>query len=157
VDSIPIEQPSWHDNSVHGLVLSDFDPAEGTGTLTLDVDHIQEWIPSAGRYKFRITPALLRFRGVFGLRISLDYSVGPIAVTPFQIDSIEREVISEPYGSSMRWRIPIACPKGEIAFTARDWDLEFTGEMVESDTQTLARDSTLLPESGRARKSPYGR
>ena len=143
MDTIPIEQRSWHDNSVHGFALGDFNPDEGTGTFTLDIDHIQEWIPVDGAFKFKISPALLHFRGVFGLKFHLDYSVGPMALSAFQIDSIERNVIHGPYGDETRWRIPIANPTGEITFLATDWDLEFTGDSVEGDIQELVRGSAL--------------
>jgi hypothetical protein len=143
VDTIPIEQRSWHDNSVHGFALGDFNSDEGTGTLTLDIDHIQEWIPVDGAFKFKISPALLHFRGVFGLKLHLDYSVGSMALSAFQIDSIERQIVHGPYGNETRWRIPIANHKGEITFLATSRDLEFTGDPVESDSQELVRGTTL--------------
>jgi hypothetical protein len=137
----PLPLRSWHDNSVHALALTDFNSDEGTATLTLDIDHILEWIlPPGGKfYEFQIAPALLQFYGVFGLKISIDYSVGPIGMTPFQIDGIERSEVATQYGKLVRWRIGIACPTGEITFDARDWSLTFTGTAVKSESQVLSR------------------
>ena len=100
-----------------------------------------EWIltPEDKFYRFRIAPALLRFYGVFALKMNLDYSVGPIAVTPFQIDRIECTLEQTPYATIKHWKICVACPTGEITFDAHDWSLTFTGPVVPSDRQVLCR------------------
>src|SRR5579862_8221120 len=137
----PLELRSWHDNGVHAFSLTDPSSEEGTSTLTLDIDHIVEWILTPGDqfYRYRIAPALLRFYGVFALTMRLDYSSGPTAVTPFQIDRIECSLEQTPYASIKRWKIGIACPTGEITFNAPDWSLTFTGPEVLSDSQVLSR------------------
>jgi hypothetical protein len=137
----PLDLRSWHDNSVHALSLTDPNDEDGTSTLTLDIDHIIEWILPPGEkfYRFRIAPALLRFFGVFGLKIEVDYSVGPIGVTPFQIDRIVRSEVKTPYGTEIHWEIPIASPKGGLIFSAKNWSLTFTGPIVSSDSQVLSR------------------
>ena len=136
-----MELRSWHDNGVHAFALTDPSSENGTSTLTLDIDHIVEWIlsPEDKSYRFRIAPALLRFYGVFALRMSLDYSVGTIAVTPFQIDRIECTSEQTQYATIKHWKISIASPTGEIAFDAHDWSLTFTGPAVPSDSQVLRR------------------
>src|SRR5215831_7103912 len=92
----PLELRSWHDNAVHAMHFTDVNPEEGTSTLTLDIDHIIEWIKKPDTYEFRIAPALLRFYGVFALKFTLDYSLGPVAVMPFQIAGIERSAVARP-------------------------------------------------------------
>jgi hypothetical protein len=137
----PLNLRSWHDNAVHAFALTNPSSENGTSTLTLDIDHIVEWILNPGdkRYQFRIAPALLRFSEVFALTLSLDYSVGPVAVTPFQIGGIERIEEQTPYARVMLWKIPIVCPTGEMKFYADDWSLEFTGPAVASSSHILSR------------------
>jgi hypothetical protein len=137
----PLELRSWHDNAVHAFALSDPNAESGTSTLTLDIDHIVEWILTPGDkfYHYRIAPALLRFYGVFALKLRLDYSVGPIAVTPFQIDGVERIEEQTPYATVMLWKMKIVSPTGEIAFYADDWSLTFTGPALLSGNQVLSR------------------
>jgi|SRR5580704_12864023 hypothetical protein len=139
----PLDLRSWHDNAVHALHLTDVNPDNGTSTMTLDIDHIVEWIlkPKTKFYEFRIAPALLRFYGVFALKVTIDYSVGPIAVMPFQIDGIERSPIDNPYtdAKSFRWTIRVNSPRGELTFDAHDWSLTFTGPAVSSKNQVLSR------------------
>jgi hypothetical protein len=140
----PLELRSWHDNAVHAFHLTDVNPEWGMSTLTLDIDHIIEWIKKPQTYDFRVAPALLRFYGVFALKFTLDYSIGPIAVTPFQIDRIERSPVDNPNADSssiqsFRWTIPVNSPRGELTFEANDWSLAFTGPAVLSKSQVLTR------------------
>jgi len=118
---------SWHDNHVHGLEIREGE--DGTGELILRLDHILEWLSpgEGGRFSFRIAPATLTFRGVFALRIELDY-IG-YAFTPFSIAGISRE--------GNRWSIGINWPEGIISFDATSFVQELTGEEVLSDKQSL--------------------
>jgi hypothetical protein len=75
---------SFHDNAVHASHLTDENPDEGTCTLTLDIDHIVEWIEIPGRFEFDIVPALLSFYGVFRLKMEIDYSVARLASRHFK-------------------------------------------------------------------------
>jgi len=140
----PLHERSWHDDSVHAFHLSDVNAEEGTATLTLDIDHIVEWIPKPDAYAFRIRPALLRFYGVFRLKVAVDYSVGPIAVTPFQIDGIRRTPVNGGSSGLMRYEIRVNSPSGELSFEAHDWSLTFTGPAVQSESQTLLRPTSPL-------------
>lgn len=54
----PLELRSWHDNAVHAFHLTDVNPEHGTSTLTLDIDHIIEWIKKPTTYEFRMWAAL---------------------------------------------------------------------------------------------------
>lgn len=144
----PLELRSWHDNAVHALHLTDVNAEEGTCTMTLDIDHIVEWIlrPKTKFYEFRIAPAPLRFYGVFALKVTIDYSIGPIAVMPFQIDGIERSPIDNPYtdAKSFHWTIRVNSPRGELTFDARDWSLIFTAPAALSKTQILTRPTSRV-------------
>ena len=135
---------SFHDNAVHAWHLTHENPDEGTCTLTLDIDHIVEWIDVRGRCEFNIVPGLLRFYGVFRLKMEIDYSVGPIGVTPFQIDRIEQNIKKGEWADTTHWLIPINCPSGSISFEATGWSLILVGDSVHSLGQTLTRGTLSL-------------
>jgi hypothetical protein len=135
---------SFHDNAVHAWHLTDENPDEGTCTLTLDIDHITQWIEVPGRFEFDIVPGLLSFYGVFRLKMEVDYSIGPIGVTPFQMDRIEQTIETREFGDTTRWRIPINCPSGSITFEATGWSLVLVGDPVRSTAQTLVRRTISL-------------
>ena len=135
---------SFHDNAVHAWHLTDEKPDEGTCTLTFDIDHIVEWIEMPGRFEFDIVPALLSFYGVFRLKMEIDYSVGPIGVTPFQIDRIEQTIKTGEFGDTTCWLIPINSPSGSILFEATGWSLMLVGDPVRSPGQTLTRRTLSL-------------
>jgi hypothetical protein len=135
---------SFHDNAIHAWHLTDENPDGGTCTLTLDIDHITEWIEVPGRFEFNIVPALLSFYEVFRLKMEIDYSVGPIGVTPFQIDRIEQTIETGKHGDTTQWRIPINCPSGSILFEATGWSLVLVGDPLRSRGQTLARRTLSL-------------
>jgi hypothetical protein len=135
---------SFHDNVIHAWHLTDENPDEGTCTLTLDIDHIVEWREVSGRFEFDIVPGLLSFYGVFRLKMAIDYSVGPIGVTPFQIDGIERTTETGKFRDATHWRIPINCPSGSILFEATGWSLMLVGDPVRSLGQRLMRGSLSL-------------
>jgi hypothetical protein len=135
---------SFHDNAVHAWHLTDENPEEGTCTLTLDIDHIVKWIEAPRGFEFDIVPALLSFYGVFRLKMEIDYSVGPIGVTPFQIDRIEQSIEAGKFGDTTHWWIPINCPSGSILFEATGWSLILVGDPVRSLGQTLTRRTLSL-------------
>ncbi len=138
--STRLEDRSWHDNSIHGLRLTDFKPEDGTATLTLEIDHIVEWIETDGKFNFRIAPALLRFYGVFGLKLALDYSIGPFGISAFQIDGIERSPVSNQHGNATLFQIDINNPPGgKLSFEADDWELTFLGPPTLSESLILPR------------------
>jgi hypothetical protein len=129
---------SWHDNSVHALRILEGD--HGTGRLILDIDYILEWIRDGqGGFAFSIAPASLTFVSVFALKMTIDYAAATAAVTPFQIDGIERRVERRQHGDTLVWRIPINWPGGEISFEAVGFVLELTGPAIISNQQQLSR------------------
>src|SRR5262245_4509248 len=100
------DELSWHDCSVYGFALRDFNSEHGTAELTFDIDFIVEWLcHKDAPAQLRVAPATLAFHDVFGLRFDLDYAAVSAGMTPFTLDRIEREVLSYPGGtSSFRWR-----------------------------------------------------
>ncbi len=135
---------SFHDNAIHAWHLTDENPDEGTCTLTLDIDHIVEWIDVPGRFEFKIVPGLLSFYRVFRLKMEVDYSVGPIGVTPFQIDRIEQTIKKGEFADTAHWLIPINFPSGAISFEATGWSLILVGDPIHSLRQTLTRRTLSL-------------
>jgi hypothetical protein len=133
------DRMSWHDNNVHALSIRGGE--DGTGTLTLDLDFILEWLPPVdGRYSFRIAPALLTFHDVFALRVHIDYATVSAAMTPFCIGKIARVLIPSTRGYvSYRWTITINWPEGAIEFDATGFEQHLTGEPHVSETQELSR------------------
>jgi hypothetical protein len=124
----------WHDAQVHGLRL--IGEESGPGELWLDLDFILEWIEptqDGGGYRFRVAPALLKFREVLSLRVSLDYATLGAATGPFCIDGIERERIAY----SWQWRLRLNWPNGEITFTSPGFTQQLTGPVVETNSQCL--------------------
>lgn len=134
------DEMSWHDNCVHGFQIREATPELGAGTLILDIDFILQWLPQEDRsFKFRVAPAALVFRDVFGLRLELDYS--SYATGPFTVDGIFRETVSCGRGrEGARWTIPINCPAGEISFTATGFTQTLKGPVVLSDDMHLDPD-----------------
>jgi len=129
----------WHDVHVHGFRI--LDGEHGAGQLWLDLDYILDWVcptNDVSSYRFRVAPAILQFRDVTSLRLSLDYATPTAAMGPFSIDGIEREPIS--YGdsyTSFRWAIAVNWPAGAIAFESPGFHLHLTGPAVDTDTQYL--------------------
>lgn len=136
---------SWHDNHVHALEIRAATPDHGTGELVLHLDHILEWLPPVdGKYLFRVAPAVLTFKEIFGLRLELDYTSVQAGMTPFSIGNIDREQILYPTGHvSFRWTIQINWPAGAITFEAPAFAQELVGESVTSSTQALSRAKRL--------------
>ena len=129
---------SWHDNRVHGLRI--YEAEDGSGVLELDIDHILEWLPAeGGACRFRIAPAVVRFRDVTELRIEVDYVADRAAVAPFSIDTLTRDELSYPGGRSFRWRFELDWPRGSIRFESPGFTQELRGPIVTTTDQLLPR------------------
>jgi len=129
------DEMSWHDNHVHGLKI--IEGAHGSGELVLDIDYILEWLPGGSGYKFRIVPALLTFREVFALRMSLDYAAPTAAFGPFSIHSIERREEQRERYAAQIWKIGINWPAGAVEFEAAGFEQRAVGLPVLSEGQCL--------------------
>jgi hypothetical protein len=123
---------SWHDVHVHGLRI--VEGQDGAGELSFDLDYILEWLCSGDKTcRFRVAAAILTFRDVIDLRLSLDYATPTAAVTPFSIGGIEREASAYAY----QWRIPVNWPAGEITFTSPGFSQRLVGPIIETLSQCL--------------------
>jgi mannose-6-phosphate isomerase-like protein (cupin superfamily) len=130
------ERMGWHDNHVHGLQIIKGD--YGAGQLILDIDYILEWIDvSEGRCKFRILPAVLKFKGVTRLRLALDYETPTAGLGPFSIHAIERKYEPRERYEAQIWTIVINWPEGEIRFEAEGFEQRGVGEPQVVDEQYL--------------------
>src|SRR5690348_10864963 len=107
---------SWHDNHVHGLRIEAGE--DGAGELELDIDHILEWLKSGESFRYRISPARLRFHVVTDLRLMIDWAAASAAFGPFSIGGIERRFERRSRYTAICWRIPVNFPPGEITFEA---------------------------------------
>lgn len=126
------EQMSWHDNHVHALQVES-GGEHGTGTLTLDLDYIAEWLPPVdGFFRFRLAPATLIFYNVFALKIELDW-IG-MAMAPFSISGIGRETLAH---DAWSWSIGINCPEGFIAFESTGFTQVLRAPLVTKNEQCL--------------------
>ena len=126
---------SWHDNHVHALRI--VEGAYGAGELLLDLDHIVEWISEPDGCRFKVVPVVLKFLGVTGLRVSLDYATPTAALGPFSIHSIVRDLEPRERYVAAVWRISLNWPKGEIVFEAAGYEQQATGAAVVTDSQYL--------------------
>ena len=129
------EGMSWHDNHVHAIRIVEGE--HGAGELVLDIDYIADWISGPDQFRFSIVPAVLTFRHVSDLRITLDYAAASAALGPFSIHAIERRVEQRPHYVARLWRIVINWPPGEISFAAQGFVQRATGVPRLSDTQGL--------------------
>lgn len=136
------DQMSWHDNAVHGIKI--IEGEHGSGEFVLDLDYILDWLPSQNSidcFQFRVAPAELRFHEATNLRVSLDYASATAALTPFSIHRIHVEsVIYEGGVRSLKWRIEINWPHGEITFQAPRFTQVLTGNVVVTDNQSLSNE-----------------
>jgi hypothetical protein len=126
---------SWHDNHVYAFRV---DEGEwGSGTLTFDIDYIEEWLKEEKGFRFRIVPVKLVFKDVWALRLSLDYGSVSAGMCPFSIHAITR--IEEPRErhTARVWTIDINWPKGQISFEASGFEQLSTGDTVVCEEQRI--------------------
>jgi len=135
------DQLSWYDNHVHGIQVEVDDPDHGTGTITLDLDHIIEWIPPSApgkAFRFRIAPARLTFHEISSLRIEIDWAAATTGMTPFSIDEIARRRLEYATGySSWAWTIEVNWPQGAITLDSPRFTQRLSGPVTETDEQCL--------------------
>lgn len=132
------EAMSWHDNHVHALRIVEGE--HGAGELVLDLDYVLEWVCAADGCQFRIVPATLRFFGVTGLRIALDYARPSAALGPFAIHAVERRIEPRAGYVTQHWTMAVSWPEGEIAFEAAGFEQHGRG------APRLSRGQFLRPE-----------
>ena len=130
---------SWHDCHIHGFRLAEINGERGTAELEFDIDFIVEWLTQRdSALRFRIAPATLTFHDVFGLHVALDYAAPTAGMTPFSIDGINREPLSNAAGwSSFRWSLPVSWPTGEITFDSPGFTQVLRREPIVHEGQCL--------------------
>lgn len=132
---------SWHDNHVHGIQVEVDNPDHGTGILTLDLDHIIEWLPprAAGEsFRFRVAPARLIFHEISSLRLEIDWAAVTAGMIPFSIGQITRRKLEYATGyTSWAWTIDVNWPKGAITFDSPRFTQRLSGRVIEAGEQCL--------------------
>ena len=130
---------SWHDVHTHALSLENFDSAQGSADLLLDIDYIMEWTSEEAGFRFKVCRAELRFEQVFGLKITLDYVASSAGMCPFALSEIKREQVTYPTGhSSFKWRLEVNWPVGLIEFESPGFTQRLVGEPREQREQWLS-------------------
>jgi hypothetical protein len=130
------DEMSWHDNHVHALRVVEGE--HGAGDLVLDLDYILEWVKCEGdSCEFRIVPAILTFKGVTNLRVSLDYATPTAALGPFSINTIERRTERRERYNAQLWKILVNWPVGEISFEGNGFEQRASREPVLSTAMYL--------------------
>lgn len=129
------EAMSWHDNNVHALRIEA--GGWGAGTLTLDIDYIEEWLKVDGQVRFKLVPAKLSFMDMRDLRLSLDYKSVSAGICPFSIHAIERRYEKRERYTTHLWTIRINWPKGEMSFEASGFEQTAIGDPVVCEGQAL--------------------
>jgi len=136
------DELSWHDNHVHGIQVEMDNPDHGTGILTLDLDHIIEWLPPSAPgvpFQFRVAPARLTFYEISSLRIEIDWAAATAGMTPFSIGAIARKKLEYGTGyTSWAWTIEVNWPKGAITFDSPRFTQQVTGPVILTDEQCLS-------------------
>lgn len=123
----PVEVPNVHDSLIHGISIS-VEPETWTSELRLDIDHIVEWQIAQPQPRFQVSPAVLVFRQVTDLRISIDSGTSghQSAVSGPFIESIYRELAvtpikDQPYFS---WMLKMTDGRSFISLGASDVELK---------------------------------
>lgn len=126
---------SWHDNHVYAFRIEEGE--WGSGTVTFDIDHIEEWLKEDKSFRFRIVPAKLVFTGVTDLKLSLDYGAVSAGMCPFSIHEIRKvEEARERYTAQV-WTIDINWPRGQITFEASGFEQQAMGDSVICEGQHI--------------------
>jgi hypothetical protein len=140
------EELSWHDVHVHGFRLEGFNEEEGSADLVLDIDYILNWQKSGNGFLFTVCQAVLRFHGIFELKLELNYAAPSAGMCPFSVEGIEREVLVAPNGDrSYRWHIPVNWPQGSLEFQAPAFTQALVGEPHVQSQQFLAPEKRNSP------------
>ena len=122
------DQLSWHDVSVHGLRLDNYNENNGSADLTLDIDFILDWIEKEEKIYFSTCRAELKFHEIIGLKVDLDYASISAGMSPFSIEGIYREPLEFETGyKSFQWKIPINWPRGALEFQSPGFTQTLTG------------------------------
>ncbi|MFC5479966.1 hypothetical protein [Massilia suwonensis] len=131
----------WHDNAIHGFRIVEGE--HGCGELDLDIDFINEWLPSRDvehGFLFGVSPSNPVFHEVSDLVISIDYAACSAALQPMAILEIHRKEHVYPNGyQSFAWKIEMAWPANSfLSFCSPGFTQTPRAEPVYSPDQSLA-------------------
>ena len=132
------EATSWHDNPIHAFRLVEGE--NGGGDLSLDIDHIVEWVlGDDGYYLFTLVAADLTFHDVTNLVISIDYQSCTACLQPLTIHDIQRRAVEyQNEGAGYRWEIDINWPRNSfMKFQASGFTQTARTEPVAGQGQAL--------------------
>lgn len=129
------ESLTWHDCTIHSMGLEQ--DGEYQSDLLLDLDFLLDWLlTSAGKFQFRIAPALLRFQNVDRLAIHTLLSFKQ----PMQIQEITRSRREDPGYANYHWTIELQGYPGRenrIEFDATGFSQELTAKPAVTNRQVL--------------------
>ena len=126
---------SWHDCHIHAFRI--IESEHGNGELELDIDYILEWRPEEAGFSFLLVPATLRFHGVFGLRVTLDWATPTAGICPLSLSGVEKRSEDRGRYAATLWRLPLNWPTGLIEFEAEGFTQTAWGREVVSQGQVL--------------------
>lgn len=134
---------SFHDDRLWGI---DFllDEEAITSDLKLDIDHICEWVKLGDgcSYNWRVAPADLIFRGVTGLKLTIDWkdetyrmSVAGPYILDIKRERIENQLVylDRPY---YKWEV-LFNDESHLSFGAWGFDLTLRNPPILRDNQCL--------------------
>ena len=137
------DQMSWHDCHIYSIAFDEV--GEWQIDLVLKMDFIVEWLCGTDKTcRFRIAPAVLRFREIDKLNIHISLQ----SLVPLEIYSVERTDISLHGHQRFHWTIKVQCyPEQKmnyIEFDATGFTQELLGGVIESSSQHLTTEQRKL-------------
>ena len=133
----------FHDDAIHGLALEAPDPDrdDWASRLSLDIDHIVEWLRDDDGFAFRVVQALLIFEDVSDLRVS--FAFPEVSLNPLPIDQVSRSVSPVVERGDYRlydWTIGLNDGEaGRLTLRARGYRLVPVGEATVQSEQGLPK------------------
>jgi len=125
---------SFHDCHVHGFSWN-----RDRRTLSLSLQYILEWVKptsSSSAYRFSVCEAVLTFRSVIDLQVTMDWSGSALDAQIGAVRILGSR--ATPNGSIERhFQIEFADPDGTIALWSLGYELLLNGEPVLSDVTSI--------------------
>lgn len=134
-----VETESFHDNYVHAMAFTNegFEPAD----FELDIDHIKEWLCDESPCNFVIAPAILCFKNVSSLNVSIKQD-------GFTMNSYLGCILEVKLTHIQKSRAvyEIIMTHGDfIKFEAEASTLAYTGSEVKTTVQYLTKSERAAP------------
>lgn len=127
---------SFHDCHVYGI---QWQPSRFT--FSLDLDYVLEWIepakPEQG-YRFLVSQALLTFRDVDDVRLSIAWSGGALRAEIAKLEVLESR--STPNGQTQRlFSIEFSDPDGTLSLWSTGYQVDVLSEPTTATTPDMGR------------------